>query len=57
MGDVSADAHPQSSLNCFCANPSSRGISYQARYSCSAKKPITSEGRHLFNVLSPGGLT
>ena len=39
MGDVSEDAHPSAvSLNCFCTNPISRGIPYQAMYSCSAKK-------------------
>ena len=30
----------QPSLNCFCTNASSRGISYQARYSYSDKKPV-----------------
>ena len=40
MGDVSTDAHPSVVFELFCTNPSSRGISYQARYSCSAKKPL-----------------
>ena len=57
MGDVSVDAHLQLSLICFGTNPSSRGISYQARYSCSAMKRITYELRNIVNVLSPGGLT
>ena len=56
MGDVSSVAH-QSSFNSFGTNPSSRGISYLARYSCAAKKPITSEWRYIDNVLSPGGFT
>ena len=30
---------------------------FEARYSCAAKKLITSELRHIVNVLSPGGLT
>ena len=30
----------QSSVNCFCTNPCSHGISYQARYSCSAKNRL-----------------
>ena len=35
----------------------SRGISYQARYSCDGKEPITCECRHIVYVLSPGVLT
>ena len=57
MGDVSADSHPVVVFELFWhkINLSSRGISYQARYSCSAKKPVTSELCHLVNVLSPRG--
>ena len=41
----------------FGTNPCSRGISYQAKYSCAAKKLIASGWRHIVNVHSPGGLT
>ena len=40
LGDVSADAHPSVAFELFGTNPSSRGISYQARYSCSAKNRL-----------------
>ena len=44
MGDVSTDANHSVVLNCFGTISSSSGISFKARYSCSAKKPITSGG-------------
>ena len=40
MGDVSVGAH-HSSLNCFGIIQNFRGISFQGRYFCAAKKPIT----------------